>query len=188
MCQLNTDPMKSQVSVASTSILPSLRMGKLFLSLWQLNDKEESHFWQNHSKHRKKFLSHLLFTFNLRGRSGESYSIVIRTGMMKSRIINDKLGNMMKIEFIFVFLKSTLESYDTCLFPRDKGKKLFFLELWCCWDGLLGKFLFIFCLVSCWNIFLFCLWMVFSDWISWRGDPTWLHSWRNVIGCNCAWR
>lgn len=38
--------------------------------------------------------------------------------MMKSGIINDKLGNMTKIEFIFVFHKSTLKIYDTCLFPE----------------------------------------------------------------------
>lgn len=85
MCQLNTDPMKSQVSVIFP--LPSSDFfyfppgwEKFFSLSDNLMIRKKVIFWQNHSKHRKKVFFSLYFTFNLRWRSGESYSIVIRAG------------------------------------------------------------------------------------------------------------
>lgn len=113
MCQINTDPMKSQVSKAISFILMSystrmfFNTGKKFSFFpshssgdkLMIRNKTESSLWMENFSLKKVFYS-----------------------MMRSGIINDKLSNMTKIEFILFFSvlllphKFTLKIYDTFVY------------------------------------------------------------------------
>lgn len=173
MCQINTDPMKSCVSCWFPKVL----------FFWQVGDKKI--FGRNKFK-RLKLSPLLLFTVHVQF---ERRKFLV----MKSGIINDKLGNMTKIEFIFVFRKNPLWEFmilaqDTfCLSTWTWRKEKRKIENF---DNVVKKDLlrFVVCgkVMKCLNVFV--EWTFVPDWISWRCDSSRLYSWRHIIRCHRARR
>lgn len=99
--------------------------------------------------------------------------------MMRSGIIDDKLSNMTKIEFIFFYFVSLKQFskfmilFQLLLFlslslRRKKTKKTF----WNFWEQFLLR------------NFFFCGTL---DWLSWRCHPARFHKWRNVTRHHNTW-